>query len=141
MFLADTNVLSELRKASAGRADPGVVAWVEQTEPESVFVSPISLMELEIGILRAERRDAAQARVLRSWMTNQVMPEFRSRILAFDVAVGLRCAGLHVPDRRPDRDAMIAATALVHGLTVVTRNTRDFQATGVPLLNPWELPA
>lgn len=137
MFLADTNVLSELRKAYIGRANPGVVEWVQQTETDSIFVSPISLMELEIGILRAERKDPAQARILRRWMTNQVVPEFRNRVLAFDATVGIRCASLHVPDRRPDRDAMIAATAFVHGLTVVTRNTRDFEATGVPLLNPW----
>ena len=137
MFLADTNVLSELRKAAAGRANPGVVAWVEQTEVDSIFVSPINLMELEIGILRAERRDPVQARILRRWMADQVVPTFQNRVLAFDGVVGIRCAGLHVPDRRPDRDAMIAATALVHGLTVVTRNTRDFEATGVALLNPW----
>jgi toxin FitB len=138
VFLADTNVLSELRKAAAGRANPGVVAWVEKTEAESVFVSPITLMELEIGILRVERKDPAQARVLRRWMADQVAPAFENRVLAFDGAVGIRCAALHVPDRRPDRDAMIAATALVHGLTVVTRNTRDFEPMGVPLLNPWE---
>ena len=137
MFLADTNVLSELRKAAAGRANPGVVAWVEQTEVDRIFVSPINLMELEIEILRAERRDPDQARILRRWMADQVVPTFRNRVLAFDEAVGIRCAALHVPDRRSDRDAMIAATALVHGLTVVTRNTRDFEATGVPLLNPW----
>jgi predicted nucleic acid-binding protein len=95
-------------------------------------------MELEVGVLQLERRDRAQGSVLREWLEGYVLPTFGGRVLAFDLAVARRCAGLHVPDRSPRHDAIIAATALVHGLTVVTRNTRDFEPTGVGLLNPWE---
>jgi hypothetical protein len=71
-------------------------------------------------------------------MNGQVLPAYFGRILPIDVQVAVRCGALHVPDRRSDRDALIAATALVHGMTVATRNTSDFQATGVTLLNPWQ---
>lgn len=137
MFLLDTNVVSELRKAPSGRADPRVLAWIRQTPTETTFLSTISLLELEIGVLRAERKDPRQGRSLRQWLTLQLLPAFANRILPFDSAAALRCAALHVPDPRPDRDAMIAATALAHGLTVVTRNVADFTQTGVRLLNPW----
>lgn len=134
MFLLDTNVISELRKA---RADSNVLAWARSVSPTSLFLSAISLLELETGILRLERRDAIQGRLLRAWLDKQVLPAFAGRVLPIDTAVALRCARLHVPDRSNHCDALIAATALVHGLTVVTRNIDDFQATGAPLLNPW----
>lgn len=137
MFLLDTNMLSELRKAGDGRAEPHVINWVSSVDAGSLYVSAITLMELEIGILRIERRDAAQGALLREWMDKHVLPEFEQRTLAIDTAVALRCARLHIPDPRSERDALIAATALVHGMTVVTRNTADFAATGAPLLNPW----
>ena len=140
MLLLDTNVVSELRKVGDGRADPGVMAWLAGTDASSCYVSALTLMELEIGILRIARRDAAQGSRLRLWMDSRVLPEFAGRTLPVDTAVALRCARLHVPDPRAERDALIAATALVHGLTVVTRNTADFAATGVPLLNPWAAP-
>lgn len=140
MFLLDTNVVSELRKVGDGRADPGVMAWLDRTDAAICHVSALTLMELEIGILRIARRDAAQGSRLRLWMDSRVLPEFAGRTLPVDTAVALRCARLHVPDPRAERDALIAATALVHGLTVVTRNTADFTATGVPLLNPWAAP-
>ena len=137
MLLLDTNVVSELRKVGDGRADPGVMAWLAGTDASSCYVSALTLMELEIGILRVERRDPAQGNLLRRWMESRVMPEFAERTLPVDTAVALRCARLHVPDPRAERDALIAATALVHGMRVVTRSVADFAATGVPLLNPW----
>lgn len=135
MFLLDTNVISELRKAH--KADTHVSSWGTGQRPADLFISVITIMELRMGILSLARRDAPQAAVLESWLSRQVMPSFSGRVLAIDLAVANQCAALHVPDPRSDRDALIAATALVHGLTVVTRNTRDFEATGVLLLNPW----
>lgn len=98
-------------------------------------------MELETGIGLIERRDGHQGSVLRNWLESQVLPGFVNRILPVDTAIALRCGRLHVPDRRNDRDALIAATALVHGMSVVTRNTIDFLPTGVSLINPWEFAA
>ncbi len=137
MFLLDTNVISEMRKAGTGRADARVVRWLEQVDATSFYLSAVSVMELELGVLLAERRDPAQGRSLRAWMDNQVLPEFAGRTLAVDQAVALRCARLHVPNPRPERDALIAATALVHGMSVVTRNIDDFTPTGVAVVNPW----
>jgi predicted nucleic acid-binding protein len=138
MFLLDTNVISELRKAGEGKADANVVAWLSSVDASALYVSAITLMELELGVLLMERRDAVQGSRLRIWMTHRVIPEFLDRALAVDAAVGLRCASLHVPNPRPERDALIAGTALVHGMTVVTRNLADFDAMGVPLINPWQ---
>jgi hypothetical protein len=138
MFLLDTNVISELRKAGDGKADANGTAWLADADAASFYISAVTLMELELGILRVERRDPAQGERLRTWMRTYVLPEFSARTLPIDAAVALRCARLHVPDPRPERDAYIAATALVHGMTVVTRNLADFEPTGVWLLNPWE---
>ena len=138
MFLLDTNVVSELRKAKAGKADANVSTWAGSVPFGSLFISAITLLELEIGVLQVERRDAAQGSILRAWLDRHVLPAFHDRILPIDVVVARRCARLHVPDPRAERDALIAATALVHGMTVVTRNVSDFQHTGVPLLNPWD---
>lgn len=137
MFLLDTNVVSELRKARQGRADPGVVTWAGSVNAKTLYLSAISLMELETGVLGIERKDAAQGALLRTWLNQQVLPGFAGRVLAVDATVALACARLHVPDRKSERDALIAATALIHGLTVVTRNLADFEGTGVPLINPW----
>lgn len=137
MYLLDTNVVSELRKAKAGKADKNVRAWAESVLATSMFVSSITILELETGILLVERRDPTQGALLRTWLDGHVLPAFAGRILSIDVAVALRCAKLHVPDPRSDRDALIAATALVHGMTVVTRNVADFELTGVAILNPW----
>lgn len=137
MYLLDTNVVSELRKARAGKADGKVTAWAEGIAASSLFLSAVTVLELETGVLLVERRDPSQGAILRTWLESRVFPAFSGRILAVDTAVALRCAKLHVPDPRSDRDALIAATALVHGLTVVTRNSADFEATGVGLLNPW----
>ncbi|MDE8347511.1 MAG: type II toxin-antitoxin system VapC family toxin [Acidocella sp.] len=138
MFLLDTNVISELRKAGDGKADANVVAWLSSVDATTFYLSAVTLMEIELGILRIERRDPAQGARLRAWMDQRILPEFADRTLPVDTAVALRCAPLHVPDPRPERDAFIAATALAHGMTVVTRNVADFAPTGVPLLNPWD---
>ncbi|MEX2642384.1 MAG: type II toxin-antitoxin system VapC family toxin [Acetobacterales bacterium] len=137
MFVLDTNVVSELRKVRFGKADAGVAAWADSVEAVALYISAISVLELETGVLLVERRDAKQGRALRLWLDNHVIPEFADRVLPVDAAVARRCARLHVPDRRSERDALIAATALVHRMTVVTRNEDDFAATGVTLLNPW----
>ena len=139
MYLLDTNVISELRKVKSGKADRNVVLWANSVSAASLFLSVITILELETGVLLIERRDPAQGAMLRSWLNAHVLPAFSDRILSVDTAVAQCCAKLHVPDPRSDRDAIIAATALVHGMTVVTRNADDFEPTGVELLNPWKL--
>jgi len=136
MFLLDTNVVSELRRPE--KADRNVSAWANSVPAASFFLSAISILEIEIGALLIARRDIAQGAVLRAWIDDQLLPRFDGRILAVDTVVAQRCAHLHVPDPRAERDALIAATAMVHGLTMVTRNVADFERIGVPLLNPWE---
>lgn len=138
MYVLDTNVLSELRKVRLGKADGNVMAWTESVDAADLFVSAITIMELELGVLSIERKDAAQGTLLRLWLEQHVLPEFSERTLPIDTAVAQRCARLHVPDKRDERDALIAATALVHGMAVVTRNEADFKPTGVPVINPWE---
>lgn len=138
MFLLDTNIVSELRKVRTGKAHPNVVAWVQTVHESSLFLSAIVVQELEIGVLQLERKDPTQAAVLRSWLDESVLSAFADRVLPVDTAVARRSAPLHVPDPQPYRDGLIAATALVHGMTIVTRNIADFRITGVPLLNPWE---
>lgn len=137
MYLLDTNVLSELHRVIRGRGDPTVGAWVADAGLALCRVSALTLMELEIGVLRMERRDARQGSTLRSWLDQKVIPEFAGRVLPVDEVVALRCARLHVPDPCPERDSLLAATALVHGLTVVTRNEADFVPAGVAVFNPW----
>lgn len=137
MYVLDTNVVSELRKVRLGKADAGVTAWAQSVDAADLFVSAITIMELELGVSSIERKDATQGAMLRSWLEQQVLPEFSDRTLPVDTAVARRCARLHVPDERGERDALIAATALVHGMTVVTRNVGDFRFTGVIVLNPW----
>ena len=137
MFILDTNVVSELRKAKTGKADRSVVAWASSVSSGSLFLSAITVLELETGVLQKERSDPVQGGLLRAWLESHVLPAFQGRVLPVDTAVALRCAKLHIPDPRAERDALIAATALVHGMTVVTRNVSDFVSTGVSLLNPW----
>lgn len=138
MFLVDTNVISESRKVRSGRAAPGVVAWLKATDPSTTFISAMTLFELELGVVRVERRDPTQGASLRRWLDHIVKPGFENRVLAMDGTIAAACAALHVPDPVSERDGWIAATALVHGLTVVTRNIGDFDATGANLLNPWD---
>jgi len=134
MYLLDTNVVSELRKT---KPDRQVKRWADSVAVPSLYLSAMTVLELETGVLRIERRDAMQGAVMRRWMDEHVLPAFADRVLAIDTVVALRCARLHVPDRIAHGDALIAATALVHGLTMVTRNTADFEPSGVALLNPW----
>ncbi|MCA0403436.1 MAG: type II toxin-antitoxin system VapC family toxin [Proteobacteria bacterium] len=136
MYLVDTNVVSELRKGT--KAENKVLTWARAVSTSSLFLSVITILELEAGILLKERKDASQGAILRSWLDAHVLPSFSDRILNIDVAVARCCAKLHVPNPRSERDALIAATALVHGLTIVTRNTKDFKKTGAEILNPWE---
>lgn len=137
IYLLDTNVVSELRKAGDGRADPKVTAWAENLPAQSLFMSAINLMELEIGVLRMERRDNAQGTMLRRWLDRHVVPFFSGRLLAVDEAVAMECARLHVPDKSPERDALIAATALIHNMAIATRNVKDFDGMGAKTYNPW----
>lgn len=138
MFLLDTNVISELRKVRSGRANTNVAQWADSVDAMDLYVSAITVQELEMGILLAERRDPPQGAIFRTWFDSHVLPAFAGRILPVDTAVAQRCAALHVPDLQPAMDSLIAATALVHGMTLVTRNVADFQSSSVALLNPWE---
>lgn len=140
MFLLDTNVVSELRKIRLGKADAHVADWADRIDATDLYLSAITIQELEIGVLLAERRDPAQGAIFRAWLNGHVLPAFTGRILAVDIAVAQLSARLHVPDPRPVRDGLIAATALVHGMTLVTRNVADFEQTGVAILNPWASP-
>lgn len=135
MFLLDTNVVSELRKP---HADRNVRAWARTTSARDLFISAITLLELETDVLRLERKDKRQGGILRRWLDGHVIPAFAGRVLPVDAAVALRCARLQVPDRMSLGDALIAATALVHALVVVTRNTTDFEPADVELINPWQ---
>jgi predicted nucleic acid-binding protein len=136
MYLLDTDVLSASRRPD--KADSRFAAWVSRTHPSDMFISAVSILELQVGALRLSRRDPRQAAVLDTWIKDQVLGRFDERIIPFEAATALRCASLHVPDPRPERDAMIAATALEHRLTLVTRNVRDFAPMGVSVFNPWE---
>jgi predicted nucleic acid-binding protein len=136
MFVLDTNVVSELRRPQ--KAAPELLAWASARPLVSFFLSSITVLELELGTLLMERKDAKQGAVLRAWIDRQVLPRFEGRILAVDTAVARRCARLHVPDPRAERDALIAATALEHGMAVATRNVGDFAPTGVRTVDPWD---
>ena len=138
MYLLDTNVISELRKVGSGRANASVALWADSVDAADLYISVITVQELEIGVVLALRRDAQQGAVLRNWMDRHVLPAFENRILPVDLAVAQRSAQLNIPDPRPVRDGLIAATALVHAMTVVTRNVADFQQCGVSLINPWD---
>ena len=138
MYLLDTNVISELRKVGSGRANASVALWADSVHAADLYISVITVQELEIGVALALRRDAQQGAVLRNWMDRHVLPAFENRILPVDLAVAQRSAQLNVPDPRPVRDGLIAATALVHAMAVVTRNVADFQQCGVSLINPWD---
>ncbi|MFI5017621.1 MAG: type II toxin-antitoxin system VapC family toxin [Dongiales bacterium] len=136
MFLLDTNVLSELRRRD--QTDCAVAAWADNLDPSDLFLSVVTILEIEAGAMMVGRRDEAQGAMLRAWIDDKVLPAFEGRILSVDLAVAQCCARLHVPDPRGERDALIAATAIVHRLTVTTRNIADFRPMGVALLNPWE---
>lgn len=134
--ILDTNIISELRKPQ-GRANAGLRAWISARAVSDLYLSVITVLEIEIGIGRIARHDSAQAERLQEWLDAEVLDIFSGRILPVEISVVRRCARMHVPDPRPERDALIAATASVHGMTVVTRNVRDFEPLGVPVFNPW----
>ena len=137
MFVLDTNVVSEFRKAASGKANGRVVEWANAVRADALFLSVVTLMEIEQGVLQLERRDPRQGAAIRAWFERQVIPAFDGLVLPIHDAVALRCARLHVPDPRQERDALIAATALVHGMSVVTQNARGFESTGVRVIDPW----
>lgn len=137
MYLLDTNVISELRKASTGKANENVVNWASTIANASLFISVITILELKTGILLKERKDPKQGEILTKWLNENVLPAFKNRIIPIDEKIALTCAEFHVPDPRSDRDTLIAATAVVHKMTVVTRNTKDYDHTKVKVLNPW----
>jgi toxin FitB len=122
MYLLDTNVVSELRKASSGRVDANVLRWSQSVPPLLCHISAMSILELEIGVRQMEHRDARQGGLLRQWLDGKVLPFF---------------AGMSVPDRRPERDGLIGATAHVQNMVLVTRNVADFADMDIRLLNPW----
>jgi len=138
MYLLDTNVISEFRRIRIGRGDRSVEAWTNKVDATDLFLSAITIEELEIGVLSIERRDPRQGAILREWLDHYVLPAFAGRILPVDMTVALRSAKFHVPDPHPIRDGFIAATALIYSMTVVTRNTAHFQSTGVAVFNPWQ---
>ena len=140
MFVLDANVASELRKVRLGKADARVAKWADDVDAATLCLSAMSVMELEIGVIWIERRDARQRAMLRTWLQSHVLPAFVGRILPVDTAAARRCAARHARESRSDRDALIAATALVHGTTIVTRNIADFEPAGAMLLNPWNYP-
>ena len=137
MYLLDTNVVLEFRKSADGRINKSVKRWADEISPDLMFISVISVLELEVGVLQIERRDKKQGLVLRKWLNKNVLPAFLDRVLPVDVAVAQRCASLHVPNPKSERDAMIAATAIEHRMTIVTRNVSDFSQSGVKIFDPW----
>lgn len=136
MYILDTNIVSEMRKGA--RMDRNVAAWADSVSAGALFISAVTLLELETGVLLAERRDPTQGAMLRAWLVNKVQPAFAERILPFDAKMATICAALHVPNPRPERDAMIAATARASGFIVVSRNVSDFAGCGVQLMNPFD---
>ncbi|MGF1512067.1 MAG: type II toxin-antitoxin system VapC family toxin [Myxococcota bacterium] len=137
MFVVDTNIISELRKARAGKANTGVTAWAKSVAAPAMFMSVISLHELEHGVLLVEHRDPAQGNLLRTWLDKGVVPAFERRILDVTPEVARLSASFHLPNPAPFRDALIAATAAINGMAVVTHNTRDFERFGVEIVDPW----
>jgi predicted nucleic acid-binding protein len=138
MFVLDTNVVWESRKVRSGRANRGVESWVRSVPAAGMFVSAITIHELEHGVLLAERSDPKRGAVLREWLDGSVLTAFTDRVLPVDEAVARQAARLHVPDPAPFRDALIGATALIHHMTIVTRNVHDFERFGdLEVLNPW----
>ena len=134
-FLLDTNLISELRNRP--RANAGVQRWAAELDPADAAISVITLMELQSGAYRVSRRDPAFAAELTRWIAETVRPQYFGRILAIDEDVALKCAALMHPRTLPFKDSLIGATALVHGMTIATRNVRDFSPMGVSLFNPW----
>lgn len=135
-YLLDTNVVSSLRQDRPDNRP--AITWAAAQPRSALAISAVTVMELEVGVLRLERRDPRQGRVLRRWLEEGVLSAFDGRVLGVDVVVARRAAALQVPDPAPVADTLIAATALVHGLAVVTRNVGDFDVPGLTVLDPWQ---
>jgi len=138
MYLLDTNIISELKKLDSGKIHPQVQRWAYSINLMQTKISVVSITEIRTGILSLARKDQAQAASLDNWFTNRLLPAYRTRTLSVDTEVALICAQLHTPTKRPINDAYIAATAIAHNLTPVTRNVRDFQGLPLMLENPFE---
>ena len=137
IYLLDTNVVSELRKVGDGKADTNLAEWASQREADELYISVITLMELEVGVLRIERRDEKQGKMLRTWLEQHVIPFFHDRVLPVDEHIAIGCARLHVPNKSPERDALIAATANELNMTIATRDEKDFLGLAKKVFNPW----
>jgi toxin FitB len=135
-FLLDTNVVSETRRPR--RLPKPVADWFDSVDANTMFVSVATLLEIEVGVRRLERRDPRRGAVLRRWKSQSLSPAFRGRVLPVDEEVADCCAALQVPDPRPLLASIIAATAMVHKLVLVTRNVSDFARMSVSLFNPWD---
>lgn len=134
-LLLDTNVVSETRRPA--RLPKPVADWLN-TNAERMFVSVATFLEIEVGVRRLERRDAHQRAVLRRWKMESLTPAFRGRNLPVDEDVADCCAAMQVPDPKRLLDSIIAATAIVHKMVLVTRNVANFGTMPVRLLNPWD---
>lgn len=141
MYLLDTNIISEIRKIQQGKADMHLSAWVKQIPVNKMHISALTLLELEKGIMQIERKDEQQGVILRTWLEKRVKPTFKGRILPFDENTASVCASMHIPNPKPITDSLIAATAIQHGLILVTRNVKDFEHTNANLLNPFDFQA
>lgn len=139
MYVLDTNVISETYKLTRNRANPHFTAWINQQNIENLYITSITVMEIDMGILRlVHRNDLAQATLLRQWFEKKVLPVFAGRILDFDTSSALICSRFHVPNPKAERDSMIGAIAVNHGFIMATENTKDFKSLGIELLNPFE---
>ena len=138
MYLLDTNIIFELKKLDSGKIHPQVQRWAYSINLMQTKISVVSITEIRTGILSLARKEQAQAASLDNWFTNRLLPAYRTRTLSVDTEVALICAQLHIPTKRPINDAYIAATAIAHNLTPVTRNVRDFQGLPLMLENPFE---